>query len=124
MAAVALITGASGLIGQHVLRAMGRRGLGADAVDHQRDDLLAPGVPTALVERVQPAVVVHLAWVASGTPGYRDSPDNERWLRASLELARPAAPPGAAARHRHLARHVIGRRTMRTRRPSGALAAH
>jgi nucleoside-diphosphate-sugar epimerase len=88
VAPVALITGASGLIGQHVLHQWNVDGLPATAVDHQHDDLLVPGVPTALVERVRPDVVVHLAWAASGTPGYRDSPDNERWLRASLELVR------------------------------------
>jgi nucleoside-diphosphate-sugar epimerase len=95
VAPVALITGASGLIGQHVLRHWNVAGMRAAGVDHQRDDLLTPGVPTALVERVQPAVVVHLAWAASGTPGYRDSPDNEAWLRASLELARVCRAAGA-----------------------------
>ena len=96
MAPVALITGASGLIGQHVLRHWNVEGMRVEAVDHQRDDLLTPGVPTAVVERVQPAVVVHLAWVASGTPGYRDSPDNEAWLRASLELAQACRAAGAS----------------------------
>jgi nucleoside-diphosphate-sugar epimerase len=95
LAPVALITGASGLIGRHVVQQWNVDGLQAEALDHARDDLLEPGVPTALVERVRPAVVVHLAWIASGSPDYRSSPDNERWLRSSLELARACAAEGA-----------------------------
>jgi nucleoside-diphosphate-sugar epimerase len=94
VAPVALITGASGLIGTHVLEQWDIDGLGAQAVDHAHDDLLVPGVPAALVQRVRPAVVVHLAWAASGTPGYRHSADNERWVGASLELARACREAG------------------------------
>jgi nucleoside-diphosphate-sugar epimerase len=35
---------------------------------------------------VNPGFLLHLAWAASGTPDYRASPDNERWVRASMEL--------------------------------------
>ena len=83
MAPVALITGASGLIGRHVLQQWDADGLRPQVVDHARDDLLVPGVPAAVVQRLRPAVVVHLAWAASGTPGYRQSPDNERWVRVA-----------------------------------------
>jgi nucleoside-diphosphate-sugar epimerase len=96
VAAVALITGASGLIGKHVLERWDLDGLDAEPVNHARDDLLLPGVPTALVERVRPAVVVHLAWSASGTPDYRHAADNERWVRASLELAAACREVGSA----------------------------
>jgi nucleoside-diphosphate-sugar epimerase len=68
--------------------------LRAEAVSHERDDLLEPGVPTALVERVRPAVVVYLAWRASGSPDYRESADNERWLQATRELARACGSVG------------------------------
>jgi nucleoside-diphosphate-sugar epimerase len=95
LAPVALITGASGLIGRHVMRQWDVEGLRAQAVAHERDDLLEPGVPTALVERVRPEVVVHLAWIASGSPAYRSSDDNERWLRSTLELARVCDAVGA-----------------------------
>jgi nucleoside-diphosphate-sugar epimerase len=95
VAPVALITGASGLIGRHVLQHWDLDSLRAEGVDHEHDDLLVPGVPTALVERVQPAVVVHLAWAASGTPDYRNAADNARWLESSLELARACAEVGA-----------------------------
>jgi nucleoside-diphosphate-sugar epimerase len=95
VAALALITGASGLIGRHVVAQWDVEGLRAEAVDHARDDLLVPGAAAALVERERPAVVVHLAWAASGTPNYRHSEDNERWVMATLELARACAEAGA-----------------------------
>ena len=95
MAPVALITGASGLIGRHVLEQWDVEGLRAQAVAHTSDDLLQPGVATALVERVRPAVVVHLAWTASGTSGYRHAADNERWVQSSLELAHACAAAAA-----------------------------
>jgi nucleoside-diphosphate-sugar epimerase len=95
LAPVALITGASGLIGRHVMLQWDVEGLRAEAVAHERDDLLEPGVATALVERVRPEVVVHLAWIASGSPDYRSSADNERWLQATLELARACESTGA-----------------------------
>ena len=63
MAAVALITGASGLIGRRVLEQWDIEGLPAEAVDHRRDDLLEPGGPTALVERALPS--------SSTSPGRR-----------------------------------------------------
>lgn len=47
------------------------------------------------MERARPTVVVHLAWAASGTPDYRHAADNERWLQASLELARACTATGA-----------------------------
>jgi nucleoside-diphosphate-sugar epimerase len=96
VAAIGLITGASGLIGRHVMEQWDVAGLRAEAVDRALDDLLEPGVATALVERTRPAVVVHLAWAASGTPGYRHSPDNDRWVRATLELVRACDAAGAA----------------------------
>ncbi len=96
MAAVALITGASGLIGRHVLEQWDVDGLRAQAVDRAEQDLLLPGVAAALVGRVRPGLVIHLAWSASGTPGYRDAADNERWVEATLALARACGDAGAA----------------------------
>jgi nucleoside-diphosphate-sugar epimerase len=95
VAAVALITGASGLIGRHVMHQWDIEGLRAKAVDHARDDLLQRGGPAALVERERPTIVIHLAWAASGTPNYRHSTDNERWVQASLELASACEERGA-----------------------------
>jgi nucleoside-diphosphate-sugar epimerase len=87
MAATALITGATGLIGAAVLDGWDLPDLEPVVGDHDRDNLLVPGTPTALVRRLRPSVVIHLAWVASGTAGYRTSPDNARWLSSTLELA-------------------------------------
>ncbi len=95
MAAVALITGASGLIGRHVVAQWDLSDLEVVLARHETDDLLSPGVPAALVARVRPLVVVHLAWDASGTPGYRTSPRNGAWVDASLELARACEDAGA-----------------------------
>jgi len=98
VAATALITGAGGLIGSHVMAAWDIEGLSpASATSSRRSaDLLVPGAAHRLIEAVRPEVVIHLAWVASGTPGYRASPDNERWVATTLELASAARACGAA----------------------------
>lgn len=90
MASRVLVTGAGGLIGRHVLQAF--RG-SVYSVMSLSDvvpgtDLLDPGVPTALVEALRPDAVLHLAWVASGTMGYRNHADNELWVRSTLELTK------------------------------------
>ena len=95
MAATALITGASGLIGRAVLAHWTDPHGTPVALDHSRDDLLEPGTAKAVLDRLRPEVVVHLAWVASGTHDYRSSPDNGRWLEASLELAQACTDSGA-----------------------------
>jgi nucleoside-diphosphate-sugar epimerase len=87
VAAVALITGGTGLVGTHVLRHWTVEDLEPLVVGREDCDLLKPGAATALVDRIRPAVVVHLAWSASGTRGYRTDPVNERWFDVSLELA-------------------------------------
>jgi nucleoside-diphosphate-sugar epimerase len=94
VAPVALITGASGLIGRHVVARWAVPGVQLVPVG-SADDLLLPGAPDRLVRRVRPTVVLHLAWTASGTPGYRDDERNAAWVAASLELARSCAETGA-----------------------------
>ena len=88
MAATALITGAHGLLGSHVMATWDMPGLAARPArgDGRAYDLLEPGTSTRMLDELQPDVVVHLAWVASGTPGYRTSPDNERWVHATAAL--------------------------------------
>jgi nucleoside-diphosphate-sugar epimerase len=93
--AAALITGAGGLLGTAVLQAWDVDGLEPVALDRGRSDLLRPGDPTRAVAAVRPEVVVHLAWCASGTPGYRHSPLNDRWAAASTELATACRATGA-----------------------------
>lgn len=95
MAPVVLITGASGLLGRHVLHHWKPDELKPVLVDRREDDLLVPGTPASLVRRVRPRAVLHLAWTASGTLHYRSSPDNIRWFEASLELARACEAIGA-----------------------------
>ena len=50
-------------------------------------DLLEPGAAEAVTDACEPDVVLHLAWVASSTPGYRNHPDNPRWRRATADWA-------------------------------------
>ncbi|HYD69451.1 NAD(P)-dependent oxidoreductase [Azospirillum sp.] len=92
-----LVTGAGGFIGRHVLprlagggwrvHAVGRRPpTPEDGVIWHAADLLAAGSAAAVLERVRPSHLLHLAWYAE--PGkYWRSPENHRWVHASLELA-------------------------------------
>jgi nucleoside-diphosphate-sugar epimerase len=58
-----------------------------------RADLLDPDVPVALVRRVAPTHLLHLAWYAE--PGrFWTSPENERWLAASRLLLSAFAEAG------------------------------
>lgn len=94
MADPVLITGATGLLGSWVVRHWPRTEPPLHVVRREDADLLAPGAAAALVRSVRPGAVVHLAWVASGTPGYRGSADNDRWVAASLELHAACAELG------------------------------
>ena len=92
-----LVTGASGFVGRQVVEqllaaghevhaACGRQALGVRALAgiHQVD-LLEPGIPSSLVEKVHPTRLLHLAWCAK--PGiYWTTPENLSWVRATLEL--------------------------------------
>jgi len=64
-------------------------------VDHAAADLLVPGRFAELVKAERPGAVLHLAWTASGTPGYRNHPDNERWRQVSVEAARACDSVGS-----------------------------
>lgn len=95
MVGPSLITGGSGLIGRWV-RHHWPEALG-ELVAPGRDeiDLLADGGPRRLLERYRPSRVIHLAWCASGTPGYREAPDNHRWVKATVELVAATDAVGA-----------------------------
>lgn len=90
MAASILITGGSGLIGSYTVDELLRVGAAPLILESAVDDsdLLGSGAADRVLDGVCPEVVLHLAWVASGTPGYRNHPDNPEWVRATVELAR------------------------------------
>jgi nucleoside-diphosphate-sugar epimerase len=92
-----LLTGATGLIGRHCLPTLLAHGYEVHTVStraaptyppgihtHQAD-LLDPGQVAALLERVQPSHLLHLAWYTQ--PGaYWSALENIRWVQASLGL--------------------------------------
>jgi len=93
-----LITGASGFLGRHILKsalltssyeihAVSRTPpdqLVSGVTWHQAD-FLVPGAGRDLIEKIAPHHVIHSAWIA--TPGeYLNSPQNIKWLRASIEM--------------------------------------
>jgi UDP-glucuronate decarboxylase len=98
-----LVTGAGGFIGRSSIAPLLSLGfevhavLSASAAGHScaapqaavthRADLLNDSQVDALLRRVAPTHLLHFAWIA--TPGiYWHSPDNLRWLAASLNLLR------------------------------------
>ncbi len=96
-----LLTGASGFIGRHCIPALAARGYEVhalsslskpnepDAIWHKAD-LLDVSSIGPLVEKLHPSHLLHLAWYAE--PGkYWTSPENLRWVAASMELFRQFA---------------------------------
>ena len=94
-----LLTGASGFIGRQVLAPLLARDFEVHAVARRpvpeaprtvhwhAADLLAPGAAEALISAVRPSHLLHLAWyVEHGA--YWSSPENLRWVEASLALVR------------------------------------
>jgi nucleoside-diphosphate-sugar epimerase len=88
-----LVTGATGFIGRHAVPVLRERGFEVHAIGRSEVDLLAPGVPVAIVERIKPTHLLHLAWNA--VPGqFWTAPDNLDWVAASLSLYRAFASAG------------------------------
>jgi nucleoside-diphosphate-sugar epimerase len=101
-----LITGASGFIGPHAVRALIGRGYDVhatgygpapadipDPATYHDADLLRPGAPTALINAIQPTHILHMAWYAVHGK-FWTAPENLDWVRASLELYRAFAARG------------------------------
>lgn len=82
-----LITGSTGLIGRWTKAAWPAE-LKAEVLDHREHDLTDAAEFVAVVRDSRPDVLLHLAWCASGTPGYRSSADNARWAASTLSAAR------------------------------------
>ena len=98
-----LLTGATGLVGRHVLQALrsrpvelhavGRRPAEqagvrpGDGVTYHRCDLLDPAAAAALLHAVRPTHLVHSAWTMEPGRVWWD-PDNLSWVGATLNLAR------------------------------------
>lgn len=100
-----LLTGATGFVGRNVVASLAALGFEVHAavwgptpawttaVREHACDLLADGTARAVVQRVRPTHLLHLAWDV--TPGrYWTSPENLRWVRASLELVQAFAEAG------------------------------
>lgn len=96
-----LLTGASGFVGRHALTALSDAGHEVHAVARHRGaehprviwheaDLLAG---CAVVAQVQPEILLHLAWYAEHGK-FWSSPENVRWVQASLELLQAFAAAG------------------------------
>ena len=92
-----LITGATGFIGLpclerllqagHNVHAVCRHPLPRADVHWHAVDLWNPEQVSALLASIRPSHLLHLAWIAM--PGvYWTSPDNHRWVDASLHLVR------------------------------------
>ena len=100
MAERLLVTGATGLVGRHVVQAALDQGRVVVAVtsdparagavagaDWRAADLLAPGAAGRLIQEVRPTRVVHAAWdTRHGI--YWNSESNRDWLAATAAMAR------------------------------------
>lgn len=94
---IVLVSGASGFLGPHTVRALLERGYRVHGIsrDPPRDDtcvwhaadLFDAGSVGKLLDRVRPSHLLHLAWETERTR-YWASPDNLRWVEASLSLVR------------------------------------
>lgn len=94
-----LVTGAGGFIGGHCLDVLAGRAAEVHAVSSRpvadregevewhRADLLDAESTAALIRRVRPTHLIHLAWF-SGHRAIYQSPENNRWVQASLDLLR------------------------------------
>jgi len=98
-----LVTGASGFVGRQTLQplldrgfevhAVARRALPFAGVAWHEADLLDGRAAREIVQRVRATHLLHLAWYAE--PGkFWTSPENLRWVAATMELAHAFAASG------------------------------
>ncbi len=108
MATRILLTGASGFVGRHTLKALIEAGaevhavgreavppgsIGAAPVRWHRADLLDAGARHGLINEIQPDTIVHFAW---GTEHGRfwTAPANLDWVAATLDMVHQAQQSG------------------------------
>jgi nucleoside-diphosphate-sugar epimerase len=81
-----LVTGASGFIGRRCVPRLAALGYEVHGVSSRECDLLDGAAGEALIARLRPSHLLHLAWIA--TPGvFWQSPLNQAWLASSVRLA-------------------------------------
>jgi nucleoside-diphosphate-sugar epimerase len=93
-----LVTGASGFIGKQCIPLLLAKGYEvhalarsipstvatSDTIWHEAD-LLSPGSPSKIFQRIKPDSLLHLAWYA--IPGkFWEAPENRDWVRASMKV--------------------------------------
>ena len=89
-----LLTGATGFIGRHAAASLREHGLEVHPVSRSEGvDLLEPRAADAVVARVRPTHLLHLAWYAEHGSFWTSS-ENVRWVEASLRLVRAFAEGG------------------------------
>jgi len=88
-----LVTGSSGFVGRHVVPLLAAAGWDVVAVRRTDADLRQPSEAEALVDRVRPSHVLHLAWNAQHGE-YWTAPDNEQWADGTVAMARRFANAG------------------------------
>ena len=101
-----LVTGATGFIGQGTLASLAKAGfdvhavtsrdvrhLAAPEIHWEQADLHSAPDTARLLARVEPTHLLHLAWYAEPGAFWR-SPENLRWVEASLRLLRLFAEHG------------------------------
>jgi len=100
-----LVTGGTGFIGRHAVAKLPGRGFDVHmtvppgesfraedfpGASIHRCDLFEPEARKAVLKSVRPSHLLHLAWYAEPEQ-YRTSPENLRWVGASLDLLREFA---------------------------------
>lgn len=87
-----LLTGSTGFVGRHCVPHLERRGWEVHTVSRSgeamhRADLLDAAETSALIDKVKPSALLHLAWYAKHGE-YWSSERNLDWLSSSLHLLR------------------------------------
>jgi nucleoside-diphosphate-sugar epimerase len=88
-----LVTGSAGFVGRHVLPLLDTNGWDVVPARRSDADLREPAQADALVARVKPSHVLHLAWNAEHGR-YWTAPDNEDWADGTIALARALVRAG------------------------------